>query len=105
MGGRVPGSNAADSTEIFQEGLRIPPLKLYRRGEPDEAMFLKRLAEAQLQNGMIKAARQSSERMIRLAPDDEDSFELCGQICLELEDYKEAEKYFPLSPVSYSVVS
>jgi N-methylhydantoinase B len=39
MGGRVPGSNASDSTEIFQEGLRIPPLKLWRRGEPDQALF------------------------------------------------------------------
>ena len=29
IGGRVPGSNASDSTEIFQEGLRIPPIKLY----------------------------------------------------------------------------
>jgi N-methylhydantoinase B len=29
VGGRVPGSNASDSTEIYQEGLRIPPLKLY----------------------------------------------------------------------------
>jgi N-methylhydantoinase B len=38
MGGRVPGSNAADSTEIFQEGLRIPPLKLYRRGERDNTL-------------------------------------------------------------------
>ena len=28
VGGRVPGSNASDSTEIFQEGLHIPPLKL-----------------------------------------------------------------------------
>ena len=26
-----PGSNACDSTEIYQEGLRIPPLKLYDR--------------------------------------------------------------------------
>jgi N-methylhydantoinase B len=26
VGGRVPGSNASDSTEIYQEGLRIPPL-------------------------------------------------------------------------------
>jgi N-methylhydantoinase B len=25
MGGRVPGSNASDSTEVYQEGLRIPP--------------------------------------------------------------------------------
>src|SRR4029453_6543079 len=32
MGGRVPGSNASDSTEIYQEGLRIPPVKLYERG-------------------------------------------------------------------------
>jgi len=32
MGGRVPGSNASDSTEIFQEGFRIPPLKLYDQG-------------------------------------------------------------------------
>ena len=29
VGGRVPGSNASDSTEIYAEGLRIPPLKLY----------------------------------------------------------------------------
>jgi len=32
VGGRVPGSNASDSTEIYQEGLRIPPLKLYDGG-------------------------------------------------------------------------
>ncbi|NDG47846.1 MAG: hydantoinase B/oxoprolinase family protein [Rhodospirillales bacterium] len=38
MGGRVPGSNAADSTEIYQEGLRIPPLKLYRAGQMDETL-------------------------------------------------------------------
>jgi N-methylhydantoinase B len=38
VGGRVPGSNAADSTEIFQEGLRIPPTKLYTRGEANETL-------------------------------------------------------------------
>lgn len=38
VGGRVPGSNAADSTEIFQEGLRLPPLRLYRAGEMDETL-------------------------------------------------------------------
>jgi N-methylhydantoinase B len=38
MGGRVPGSSAADSTEIFQEGLRIPILKLYDRGVPNETL-------------------------------------------------------------------
>src|SRR5579862_2405075 len=39
VGGRVPGSNASDSTEIYQEGLRIPPLKLYERGARNETLF------------------------------------------------------------------
>lgn len=39
VGGRVPGSNSTDSTEIFQEGLRLPPCRLYRGGEPVEAVF------------------------------------------------------------------
>jgi N-methylhydantoinase B len=39
VGGRVPGSNASDSTEIFAEGLRIPPLKLYERGQPNPTLF------------------------------------------------------------------
>ena len=38
-GGRVPGSNAADSTEIYQEGLRIPPTKLYNEGKPNDTLF------------------------------------------------------------------
>src|SRR6058998_1576972 len=32
VGGRVAGSNASDSTEIYAEGLRIAPLKLYDAG-------------------------------------------------------------------------
>ena len=39
MGGRIAGSNACDSTEVYAEGLRIPPLKLFERGEPNETMF------------------------------------------------------------------
>jgi N-methylhydantoinase B len=34
VGGRVPGTIACDSTEVFQEGLRLPWLKLVDRGEP-----------------------------------------------------------------------
>ena len=44
MGGRVPGGNAPDSTEIFQEGLRIPPAKIVERGEPNATLL--RLIEA-----------------------------------------------------------
>lgn len=39
VGGRVPGSNASDSTEIFQEGLRIPALKLFEAGVPNDTLF------------------------------------------------------------------
>ncbi|MBI4184512.1 MAG: hydantoinase B/oxoprolinase family protein [Proteobacteria bacterium] len=38
VGGRVAGSNAADSTEIYQEGLRIPPLRYYEGGVRNEAV-------------------------------------------------------------------
>ena len=33
VGGRVAGSNASDSTEIYAEGLRIAPMKLYAAGK------------------------------------------------------------------------
>jgi N-methylhydantoinase B len=39
VGGRLPGSAACDNTEIFQEGLRLPWVKLYSEGEPVEAIF------------------------------------------------------------------
>ncbi len=39
LGGRLPGSSACDNTEIYQEGIRIPWLKLYRRGEPEASIF------------------------------------------------------------------
>jgi len=33
VGGRVPGSEAGDSTSIFQEGIRIPPIRIYAAGK------------------------------------------------------------------------
>lgn len=39
VGGRVAGSNASDSTEIYQEGLRIPPLKMYDAGKRNDTLF------------------------------------------------------------------
>jgi N-methylhydantoinase B len=39
VGGRVAGSNASDSTEIYAEGLRIAPLKLYAAGRPDRTIM------------------------------------------------------------------
>jgi len=39
VGGKTPGGNGCDATEIFQEGLRIPAVKLYAAGEPVDAVF------------------------------------------------------------------
>lgn len=39
MGGIAPGSTAVYATEIFQEGLRIPVLKMYEEGRPNETFF------------------------------------------------------------------
>ena len=39
VGGRVAGSNAPDSTEIYAEGLRIAHLKMYDRGKRNETLF------------------------------------------------------------------
>jgi N-methylhydantoinase B len=39
VGGMAPGSFAGDSTEIFQEGLIIPPLILYKKDKLDEKLF------------------------------------------------------------------
>ena len=36
LGGKVPGTNAGDATDLFQEGLLIPPLKIQRRGVLNE---------------------------------------------------------------------
>jgi N-methylhydantoinase B len=39
MGGAVPGGVAGGLTEIYQEGLRIPLVKLYKKGEEDPQIF------------------------------------------------------------------
>jgi N-methylhydantoinase B len=39
VGGMVPGSLPPRAREIFQEGVRIPPVKLWRKGQPDQDLW------------------------------------------------------------------
>lgn len=39
VGGKSPGSMVVDATDIFQEGLAIPPEKLYDKGELNETLW------------------------------------------------------------------
>ena len=39
VGGKEPGSLSGDTVEIFQEGLRIPPVRLWRGGDVDRDLL------------------------------------------------------------------
>ncbi|QEX20575.1 N-methylhydantoinase B [Hypericibacter adhaerens] len=39
IGGKIPGTEAADNAEIFAEGIILPPLKLVDGGKPNPAIF------------------------------------------------------------------
>jgi N-methylhydantoinase B len=39
VGGMSPGSYAAGATEVYQEGLRLPPVKLFERGVRNDALW------------------------------------------------------------------
>ena len=39
IGGMAPGSITPDATEVYQEGLRIPPVKAYQAGQPNHAFL------------------------------------------------------------------
>lgn len=39
LGGMTPGSMAVDVSEIFQEGLRLPAVKLFENGQPLRSVF------------------------------------------------------------------
>ena len=39
VGGKAPGSFASDATDVYQEGLRLPPVKLFERGRYNEQVW------------------------------------------------------------------
>ncbi|MFB7640760.1 hydantoinase B/oxoprolinase family protein [Peribacillus butanolivorans] len=39
IGGIVPGGFAAEATEVFQEGIRLPPVKIINEGKDNEAVW------------------------------------------------------------------
>jgi N-methylhydantoinase B len=58
MGGAVPGGFSANATEVEQEGLRLPPVKLYKGGQLDDeilSIILSNIRIADQRIGDIKA--------------------------------------------------
>lgn len=71
IGGAVPGSISPAFTEVFQEGIRIRPVKLYRKGEINEDVRMLLLDNSRIPDdlwGDMKAmlsALQSMDRRFR----------------------------------------
>ena len=58
VGGMVPGGFSASATEVEQEGLRLPPVKFWKKGEMDQeilAIILSNIRIADQRIGDIKA--------------------------------------------------
>src|SRR5215217_5978044 len=58
VGGTVPGSTSADATELYQEGVLIPPIKIWSAGQPldeIERLILANSRQPELVRGDIHA--------------------------------------------------
>lgn len=74
IGGKVVGSMPIDAHSIFEEGVRIPPVKIWRRGEYNEDLI--RLVMHQTRkpdwcqadlNALIASCRVAARRVIEMA--------------------------------------
>ncbi|RQG95271.1 hydantoinase B/oxoprolinase family protein [Natrarchaeobius oligotrophus] len=65
VGGSAPGSTPPDATEIFQEGLRFPPVKIRKDGKVDPEIvdiFLNNLRTKEVSKGDLSAQISSNLR-------------------------------------------
>ncbi|GEQ98477.1 5-oxoprolinase [Iodidimonas gelatinilytica] len=70
VGGKVPGSLPTDGGSIFQEGIRIPPVKLYKKGEFQEEILNLVLHQVRMPewcrsdlNALLAACRAAERRV------------------------------------------
>ncbi len=73
IGGMVPGGMSTEATEVFQEGLRLPAIKLVSRGVPNQAVMDIMTVNSRLPDFLrgdmwaaIAAARIGERRLIEL---------------------------------------
>jgi N-methylhydantoinase B len=73
VGGMTPGSYSGLCTSIFQEGLRIPPIKLYDGGKLNDGVLKLMLSNMRLPderhgdlNASLGACRVAEERILRV---------------------------------------
>ncbi len=74
VGGKVPGSLPIDAQEIFEEGVAVPPVKIYRKGELQEDILAIVLRNSRMPhwnkgdfNGVMAACNMAERRCIEIA--------------------------------------
>jgi N-methylhydantoinase B len=95
VGGMVPGGFAAEATEIFHEGIRVPPVKIKKRGEDVSEVWKLWLANVRTprynygdMRALISGVEVGSARLEQVIRKyGRDSFRI---ICADLMDYSEA---------------
>jgi len=73
VGGMVPGSYSGLSTNVYQEGVRIPPIKIYEKGLPNKAAMTLLMANMRVPeeregdlNASLGACRVAENRIRKL---------------------------------------
>lgn len=71
IGGKVPGSLPTDAAQLFEEGVQIPPVKIFRKGQLNEEMLELILRNCRLPdwnrsdfNAIIAALRMAERRVV-----------------------------------------
>lgn len=74
IGGKVPGSLPTDARQIYEEGIVVPPVKIYRRGELQDELLKVILHNCRLPhwnrsdfNAIVAACRTAARRCIELS--------------------------------------
>lgn len=73
IGGKVPGSLPTDAESVFEEGIRIPPVKLYKKGQFQEDLINMVLHQVRMPewcksdlNALIASCRMAERRINEL---------------------------------------
>lgn len=74
IGGKVPGSLPTDAAQIFEEGIQIPPTKIYKNGKLNEEILELILRNCRLPdwnrsdfNAIVAALRLAERRVVEMA--------------------------------------
>jgi N-methylhydantoinase B len=100
VGGMVPGSYSGLSTNIYQEGVRIPPIKLYEAGKVNRAAMSLLMANMRIPderegdlNASLGACRVASTRIRKLYEKyGKDTVEACVAVNLDRTERRLREK-------------